>query len=182
MKIGKLNKTAVSCVVLLLATAAVAQEVKQDTPLTVSDQPGASTVGIVKSGARVKILERRGFWVKIEAAGVTGWTKISTLQFGGAGAGKIAIDTGRMSKGNIVSSSAARGMTKGEFLEAAPNEAGLAALKAQVPAADALAKFSEAGKLTPRKVAALAVPAASPTAATEAGGAKKSAAQTKEDW
>jgi hypothetical protein len=182
MKIGNRPCVIVSCLVLLLSTAAVAQEIKKDAPLVASDQPGASSVGTAKFGSRAKILERKGFWVKIEAGGLTGWTKISALQFGGAGAGKIAIDTGRMSKGNIVSSSAARGMTKGEFLEAAPNAAPLAALKDQVPPAEAIVKFAEAGKLTPRKIAALAVPAASPTPAAEGGGANKSSAQPKEDW
>jgi hypothetical protein len=182
MKIGNRYSVIVSCLVLLLSTAAVAQEIKKDTPLVTSDQPGASSVGIAKSGARAKILERKGFWVKIEAGEVIGWTKISALQFGGAGSGKIAIDTGRMSNGNIVSSSAARGMTKGEFLDAAPNAAPLAVLKDQVPPAEAIVKFAEAGKLTPRKIAALAVPAASPTPATEGGGAKKSSSQPKEDW
>lgn len=182
MRIGNYSKLSVSAVVLLLVSAAFAQEVKKDTPLVASDQPGASTVGTAKSGARAKILERKGFWVRIEAGGATGWTKISALQFGGAGASAIAIDTGRMSKGNIVSSSAARGMTKGEFLEAAPNEAALAMLKTQVPAADAIVKFAEAGKLTPRKIKALAAPSASPTSSSEAGSAKKSSAQAKEDW
>ena len=182
MRIGNYSKLIAASFMVLLASAAVAQEVKKDTALVGSDQPGASTVGTAKSGARAKILERKGFWVRIEAGSATGWTKISALQFGGAGAGAIAIDTGRMSKGNIVSSSAARGMTKGEFLEAAPNEVALAMLKTQMPAADAIVKFAEAGKLSPRKIKALAVPPASPTSSSEGGSVKKSGTQAKEAW
>ncbi|MBM4231415.1 MAG: hypothetical protein FJ184_11820 [Gammaproteobacteria bacterium] len=181
MKIGSLAAAAVSVVSLLSAPIAFSQQIKKDTPVVSSDQPGATSVGTVKSGVSAKILERRGFWIKIDAGGLTGWIKISSLQFGNGGASKIALDTGRMTTGNIVSTSAARGMTKGEFLESTPNESALALLKNNVPAADTVMKFSEIGRLVPKKIAALAVPAVSPKPSTESASTKKNS-EAQENW
>lgn len=181
MKIGSLAAVAASLIALLSAPIAFSQQVKKDTPVVSSDQPGATSVGTVKSGVSAKVLERRGFWVKIEAGGLTGWIKISSLQFGIGGGSKIALDTGRMTTGNIVSTSAARGMTKGEFLESTPNESALALLENNVPAADAVGKFSEIGRLVPKKIAALAVPAANPKPAAESASTKKNS-EAPENW
>lgn len=181
MKTGSLAAAAVSVTALLFAPIALSQQVKNDTPLVSSDQPGAISVGTVKSGVSAKVLERRGFWVKIDAGGLTGWIKISSLQFGNGGTSKITLDTGRMTTGNIVSTSAARGMTKGEFLESTPDESALALLKSDVPAADAVVKFSEIGRLMPKKIAALAVPAVNPKPAAESASTKKNT-EAQENW
>jgi len=72
-------------------------------------------------GSPIKTLKRQGFWVEVDAAGKTGWLKVSQINFAGATAGATAIDTGRLGTGNIVATSAARGLSAKDLISGQPN-------------------------------------------------------------
>jgi hypothetical protein len=88
-------------------------------------KPGAVKLS---AGSAVKALRRQGFWVEVDAAGKVGWLKVSQINFAGATGGATAIDTGRLGTGNIVATSAARGLSAKDLVSGQPN-------------------FNEAGKL-----------------------------------
>lgn len=105
---------------LCLPVQVGAQTLREDQALfTKPDGPQAGVK--IKSGTQVKPLKRQGFWVEVETNGAVGWLKISMLNFAGAGNGPAAIDTGRLGGGNIVSTSAARGLSAKDLINGKPN-------------------------------------------------------------
>jgi hypothetical protein len=110
-----------ACVVAssLLAATAGAQTLREEAALL--DKPDGAPQGArIKAATPVKLLKRQGFWVEVEAGGRSGWLKVSAVSFAGA-AGPVAIDTGRLGTGNIVATSAARGLSAKDLLEGRPN-------------------------------------------------------------
>ena len=100
--------------------SAQAQTVREEAVLL--DKPDGKP-GSVKlaAGSPVKTLKRQGFWVEVDAAGKTGWLKVSQINFAGATGGATAIDTGRLGTGNIVATSAARGLSAKDLISGQPN-------------------------------------------------------------
>ena len=85
------------------------------------DKPSGTAQGpSISAGTRAKVLERQGFWILIEADGRSGWIKASALSFSSGVSGPTAIDTGRLGSGNIVSTSAARGLSAKDLLTGTP--------------------------------------------------------------
>jgi hypothetical protein len=96
-----------------------AQTVKEDTRLL--DKPLGSPQGaVLVTGSSLKVLERQGFWLRVEASGRIGWTKASAVSFSSAPSGPTAIETGRMGTNNIVASSAARGLSAKDLMNGLP--------------------------------------------------------------
>jgi len=86
------------------------------------DKPdGVQSSAKIKSGTAIKILKRQGFWVEVDAGGKTGWLKVSMINISGSSGGPTAIDTGRLGTGNIVSTSAARGLSAKDLISGKPN-------------------------------------------------------------
>ena len=106
---------------------AQAQTVREEAVLfdKAEGKPGALKLS---AGSAVKALRRQGFWVEVDATGKVGWLKVSQINFAGATGGATAIDTGRLGTGNIVATSAARGLLAKDLVSGQPN-------------------FNEAGKL-----------------------------------
>ena len=104
----------------LVFLTAQAQTVREEAVLL--DKPDGKP-GSVKlaAGSPVKTLKRQGFWVEVDSAGKTGWLKVSQLNFAGATGGATAIDTGRLGTGNIVATSAARGLSAKDLVSGQPN-------------------------------------------------------------
>jgi hypothetical protein len=104
----------------LLCGLLQAQTVREEVVLL--DKPEGK-LGNVKlaAGSPVKTLKRQGFWVEVDAAGKTGWLKVSQINFAGATGGATAIDTGRLGTGNIVATSAARGLSAKDLISGQPN-------------------------------------------------------------
>lgn len=168
---------------------ALAQVFKQDADL-VATEGSSQKVASIKAGTAAEVLERKGFWVRVKSSGQVGWVKVTSLQFGASAGGKVALDSGRLSKGNIVASSAARGMSRGEFLDAEPDERQLAGMLAFAPSSDEVQQFRTAGGLVDRKVSPLSVPppAAAQGQAAQGSGDKASSKAPKpkeksdDDW
>lgn len=104
----------------VLSLASNAQTLREDAPLL--DRPdGKPAASKLVAGSSVKALKRQGFWVEVDAAGKVGWLKVSQINFAGAVGGATAIDTGRLGTGNIVATSAARGLSAKDLVSGRPN-------------------------------------------------------------
>jgi len=128
----------------------------------------------------IKMIKRQGFWVEVEVAGAKGWLKVSevSLAAGGASGGGLGgLDTGRTGKGNIVSTSAARGLTAKELVAAKPDPQQVNQLKSLAVSASSAEAFAKAGGLSVRQVALLSAAATeSNSPQPSAGSPSKSAA------
>jgi len=168
---------------VIFASNAAAQSLGKAADLKASPAPEAKTVKSVAANAPVKLLKRQGFWVEVDAGGATGWIKLSDLNMAAAGGpGLGAVDTGRTGKGNIVSTSAARGLSAKELTAAKPDTQQFEQLRALAVNAGDAENFALAAGLKPRTVALLAPPAAgAPAAAGGPAPARRKAAKPADD-
>jgi len=168
--------------------SAQAQILNKSSDLKASPAADAKTVKSLTSGTAVKLAKREGFWVEVDAGGAKGWLKLSDITMGSGATGGIgALDTGRTGKGNIVSTSAARGLSAKELVAAKPDAQEFEGLKTLGVSAQEAEQFAQAGGLKTRTVAMLSAPASSPSsetgkaAASSGSKGKKSKADDDED-
>lgn len=168
--------------------SAVGQTMRED--VIALDKPnGKATSHKFVSGSSVKVVRRDGFWIEVSVAGKSGWIKASQVNFSSPG-GSVAIDTGRMGSGNIVSTSAARGLSAKDLLNGKPNLSDVGRLESiRVDAKDVQA-FALAGNLRPPSSSIkLSTPAQSSArgTASSAGSAQPASSgagkkKNDEDW
>jgi hypothetical protein len=104
---------------LWVCTGVSAQTLKEETRLL--DKPsGAQQSPSLAAGSPIKVLERQGFWLRIQVGGASGWAKASSVVFSSGTSGPIVIETGRSGGGNIVASSAARGLSAKDLMNGEP--------------------------------------------------------------
>ena len=167
----------------VLSSNSMAQSLSKSADLKASPAPEAKTVKSVAANVSVKLLKRQGFWVEVSADGATGWIKLSDINMSAAsGPGLSAVDTGRTGKGNIVSTSAARGLSDKELISAKPDAQQFEQLRALAVKPVDADNFAQAAGLKSRTVALLAPPAAG--AAVAEGGpprARSKAAKPTDD-
>jgi len=135
---------------------------------TAMDAPeGKAAAFSAKAGTAVKALKRLGFWVQIEAQGKAGWVKASALSFSAGLGGPVAIDTGRLGRGNIVATSAARGLSAKDLLNGTPRPDDVQRLAGFAVDVAAVQGFTAQGSMQApaRAVALVAPPVATPVAA-----------------
>ncbi len=150
-----------------------AQTVKEE--LRLLEKPSGSPQGApVAAGTAVKVAERQGFWVRVEVGGRSGWVKASGLSFSSGSGGPTAIETGRLGTGNIVSTSAARGLSAKDLLNGTPRMDEVAKMAQYAPDGAAVQAFSGQGRVVALAQAvslkAADPPAAKPAAAQAEGG------------
>jgi hypothetical protein len=160
-----LSKAAAITVVsgLLVAATAVSGAQAADTgriraagPVVATPSTRARSTGMVRTGAVVTLLERRGFWVKVQAVGAQGWLKLSQISLSKDGTGRdiAALATGRTGGGNVVSASGGRGLDNGEDIaKATPNPAAVALVAKLAVSPSAAEAFAQAGRLKTRRLA-----------------------------
>lgn len=168
------NRRCPSLLILLLAWMAAAptwaQTLREKTSLFSSPQ-GNVSVGQAAEGSTLQVLERSGFWLRIRTNNLTGWVRAATIKFGAASGGAVTLDTGRTTRGNIVSTSAARGMSKGQLLAAVPDISAVNRLDLLVPPTDAVASFRANARLELVRITPLTeATAASPKSNQDAEG------------
>lgn len=133
---------------LPLSINALAQTMREDA--NAFDKPdGKPTIVRFSAGSNIRVLRRDGFWIEVSVAGKTGWLKASQVSFAASPGGSVAIDTGRMGGGNIVSSSAARGLSAKDLLSGQPNFNDVSRLEAIQVAPKEAQAFALAGGLKP---------------------------------
>lgn len=153
-----------SLLVAVFATAAClchaqtpqAGSMKSDDTLRAEPSPSSAAVATAARNARVEVLERRGFWMRVKSGGATGWVKMTGVAIdapAGAGAGSLSsLASGRTGSGNIVSASGTRGLSEAELRGARPDaEAVKQVRKLAVSSADS-AQFAAEGRLQVRKL------------------------------
>ncbi len=170
-----------------LAGAVPAQTLRQDAQLL--NKPDGAAVGApLKAGATVKMVKRQGFWVEVDAGARGGWIKLSMLNLSGATGGPTAIDTGRLGTGNIVATSAVRGLSAKDLLNGKPNFDEAAKLEALVVQTQAAQAFLVAGGVTAvAERVQLTAPRSAPVApaaaeAVNVGGVGVAKKKGDDDW
>jgi len=155
---------------LAVADLGQSQTLSNTSDLKAEPATEAKTVKVLAKNAPAKMLKRQGFWAEIESGGSKGWVKLSELNLAAAGvAGFSAMESGRTGKGNIVSTSAARGLSAKELIAAKPDPLQFEQLKSlTVSSADA-ENFAQSAGLKTRSVALLAAPARPPSSAAASG-------------
>jgi hypothetical protein len=168
------------------AYLAQSQTLNKVADLKASPAGDAKTVKSLTSGTAVKLAKREGFWVEVDAGGAKGWIKLSDITMGSGATGGIgALDTGRTGKGNIVSTSSARGLSAKELVSAKPDVQEFESLKTLGVSPQEADQYAQAGGLKTRTVAMLSAPAASSSndsgKAAASGGAKGKKSKVDDD-
>ena len=160
------------CITLFIISCALvaqAQTVREEALLF--DKPDGKPGNVkLASGSPVKALKRQGFWVEVDASGKTGWLKVSQINFAGATGGATAIDTGRLGTGNIVATSAARGLSAKDLVSGRPDFNEVNKLDALTAPPQMVQSFMVAGGLVAvNEKIQLTVPRPAPTASKAEG-------------
>jgi hypothetical protein len=143
-----------------------AQTLKENTGLF--DKPDGAKTADAKAGTPLKITKRQGFWVEVDAGGKKGWVKLGVVNMASTTGGSVALDTGRTGKGNIVSTSAARGLSAKDLLQGKPDPQAVVKLESYVLDASVVPAFRTEGGIQPlTEKIALTVPPAEPVAKQE---------------
>ena len=107
------------CLLTWVCSGVNAQTLKEETRLL--DKPsGTQQSTALTAGSPVKVLDRQGFWLRVQVGSASGWTKASSLAFSSGTSGPTVIETGRTGSGNIVASSAARGLSAKDLMNGTP--------------------------------------------------------------
>jgi len=136
--------------IFITSTNVYSQALKEESRLF--DKPNGSPQGLAIPGkTSVKVLERQGFWVRVDVGGRVGWLKASSLNFSSTPSGPTAIDTGRLGTGNIVSTSAARGLSAKDILTGVPRVEEVQKMQKYVSTEAELKLFVAQGKIVSSK-------------------------------
>jgi hypothetical protein len=163
------------------ASDALAQETTVPVELKAAADPASKSLGRLPAKSPLKILKREGFWIQVESSGGRGWIKASTATMGSASSGLSGLSSGREGKGNIVSTSAARGLSSKELVAAKPDFNQVEELQRSSVDSKAAEAFASSGKLGKRSVALLAAPSKSSEPSPAAKQKKPSKASKDED-
>jgi hypothetical protein len=135
--------------------AALKGTVTKDDVIRAEPAPAAAAVGNVKTGATVSVLDRNGFWRRVEGPAGKGWLKMSSVRVDSgvsAGAGLAALATGRGATGNIVTTSGTRGISVEALTDATPDKDELQRLEELAVSPEQARAFADEAGLTERKV------------------------------
>ena len=163
------------------ASDALAQETTVPAELKAAADPASKSLGRLPAKSPLKILKREGFWIQVESSGGRGWIKASTATMGSTSSGLSGLSSGREGKGNIVSTSAARGLSSKELVAAKPDFNQVEELQRSSVDSRAAEAFASSGKLGKRSVALLAAPPKSSEPSPAAKQKKPSKASKEED-
>ncbi|WP_313950350.1 SH3 domain-containing protein [Accumulibacter sp.] len=118
----------------------------------------ARAVGVLATGDKVDILEKRGGWYRVKSASLNGWVRMLSIRRGQARKGGggthelVALVTGRAGTGRVVSTTGIRGLDEEELKLARFDAAALRVLDAYAASPAEAQRFARQGKLTARAV------------------------------
>jgi hypothetical protein len=140
-----------------IGTPLYAQTSNKSTDLKASPANDSKVIKSIPAGTALKLSKREGFWVEVEAGGTKGWVKLSDVTMGQGPAGGLGVlDTGRAGKSNVVSTSAARGLSAKELVAATPDLNEFENLKKLSVTSQDAEQFSKEGGLATRSMPLLA--------------------------
>jgi len=177
---GRLLPTLLVTLSFCIAATGLAQETTVAVDLRAAADPSSKSLGRLAAKAPLKILKREGFWIYVEASAGKGWIKASTATMGSTSSGLSGLSSGREGKGNIVSTSAARGLSSKELVAAKPDFNQVEELQRSSVDSKAAEAFASSGKLGKRSVALLAAPSKS-SEPSPAGKQKKPSKPSKDE-
>lgn len=163
------------------STTTHAQNAKAGATLRAEPSSSGKVVKVLSEVAPVNVIDRKGFWINVKLDESEGWLSIKELSASNSGS-KTPINTGRQTKGNIVATSAARGLTAEDLLSANPDFDAFGKLTGLGVTAGDAEQFAKDGQLGPRKLAMLSGPnGLKPQVAVTRGasGTKKKATNSK---
>jgi len=143
----------------LLALAEPASVIRE-TELKQAPATDAPTLATLETSAKVDVLERKGGWTRIKAAGgKEGWVRMLALRYAGTGEAKSG-DSGVVQLLNVARSGTSgtqvttgvRGLDKDQLANAQPNAAELKKMEGFGSAKDAAAQVATAGKLEAQRI------------------------------
>jgi uncharacterized protein YraI len=104
---------------------ALAQQAKATKPadLLAEPTPGAAKSGSITSGQAISVLDKKGFWVKVQSGNQSGWVKLTDVELPNTVTKIDPMSTGRTSGGNIVNTAGVRGLSPDELKGSKPNTA-----------------------------------------------------------
>lgn len=165
---------------LISSSAMQAQSLKENTGLF--DKPDGAKTADAKAGTPLKITKRQGFWVEVDAGGKKGWVKLGSVNMASTTGGSVALDTGRTGKGNIVSTSAARGLSAKDLLQGKPDPQAVVKLESYVLDVSVVPAFRTEGSILPlTEKIVLTVPPTESAAKSEAKPEEKKSADVATD-
>ena len=135
--------------------AAVQGTVTRDDVIRAEPAPTGASVASIKAGTTVSVVQRSGFWRRVESAAGNGWLKLSSVRVesgSSSGAGLAALATGRGATGNVVTTSGTRGVSAEDLVGAAPDTAELQRLEAMGVTGEQASAFASDVGLTSRSV------------------------------
>lgn len=135
--------------------AAVQGTVTQDDVIRAEPSTTAASVASIKAGATVNVVQRSGFWRRVEGAAGNGWLKLSSVRVdsgNSSGAGLAALATGRGATGNVVTTSGTRGVSAEDLVGAAPDTSELQRLEGMAVTGEQASAFASDVGLTSRSV------------------------------
>ena len=138
---------------VLFSSNAFSQTLNSASELKENQSLESKTVKNLASNTSIKILKREGFWVQVEVDGAKGWVKLSSFNMAGQTPVITPLDTGRTGKGNVVSTSAARGLSAKDLTLAKPDSSQFEELKKLSVDSSEADKFAKSGGLSTRQIA-----------------------------
>ena len=163
------------------STTAHAQNAKAGATLRAEPTASGKVVKVLSEGTPVNVIGRKGFWINVEVSDSEGWLSIKELSASKSGS-KMPINTGRQTKGNIVATSAARGLTAEDLTSANPDFDAFGQLTGLGVTAGDAEQFAKEGRLASRELAMLSGPTGSKSGVavtTGASGTKKKVTKAK---
>jgi hypothetical protein len=163
------------------STTTHAQSAKAGATLRAEPTASGKVVKVLSEAAPVDVIGRKGFWINVKVVESEGWLSIKELSASKSGS-KMPINTGRQTKGNIVATSAARGLTAEDLTSANPDFDAFGQLTGLGVTAGDAEQFAKEGKLASRELAMLSGPTGSKSrvaVTTGASGTKKKATKAK---
>lgn len=144
---------------LPLVCAAEPATVVRATDLKSEPASDAATLASLAENSAVDAGERRGGWVRVQAAPGTGWVKMLALRYGGPGAAKQG-ETGLAQLFNVARTGSSgtqvttgvRGLDADMIKAARPNAQELSRLDGYAASKDASASFARAARLEAQNV------------------------------
>ena len=103
----------------------LAQQAKATKPADLLAEPatGAVKSGSMAAGQALSVLDKKGFWVKVQSGSQSGWVKLTDIELPNAVNKIDPMSTGRTSGGNIVNTAGVRGLSPEELKGSKPNTA-----------------------------------------------------------
>jgi len=138
---------------LVVASPLQAEELLTDQGLLSEPKAQAAVTGQAKKG-NITVLEKKGFWIKVKARNLSGWTKLSNVKADSTsrGFGLGDINTGRSASANIVATSGVRGLDGADLKKAQPDFKEFDRLVAQKVTRGQAVDFAKQAGLTTKSV------------------------------